>query len=77
MTLKKRNCIIAAVNKRYHKQSHKYGICVPKTVSKAIQLDKENNNTLWQDAIAKEMSAVCIAFKLLDEGHPVPPGYKE
>ena len=23
------------------------------------------------------MNAVCIAFKLLDEGHPVPPGYKE
>ena len=57
-TLKKRNRIIAAVNKRYHKQTHKYGIRVPKTVKEALQINKENRNTLWRDAIAKEMNAV-------------------
>ena len=30
--LRKCDCIIAAVNKRYHKQTHKFGFRVPKTV---------------------------------------------
>ena len=30
-TLKRRNRIIAAVNKRYHKRTHKFGIEIPKT----------------------------------------------
>ena len=34
-TLKKRDRIIAAVNKRYHKRTHKFGIRVPKTVEEA------------------------------------------
>ena len=33
--LKKRQRIIAAVNKRYHKLTHKFGIKVPKTVEEA------------------------------------------
>ena len=76
-TLKKRNCILAAVNKRYHKQIHKYGIRVPKTVKKALQIDKENGNTFWQDAIAKEMQAVHIAFRIMDDVEHITPGYKE
>ena len=75
--MKKRNRIIAAVNKQYHKQTHKYGIKVRKTVQEAIQLDKENGNTLWQEAIAKEMDAVGIAFRILEEDSTIPPGYSE
>ena len=45
--LKKRDRIIAAVNKRYHKRTHKFGIRVPKTVEEAKLLDQENGNTLW------------------------------
>ncbi len=33
--LKKRDRIIAAVNKRYHKQTHKFGFELPKTVERA------------------------------------------
>ena len=36
----------------------KYGIKVPNSVRKALILDKENNNTLWADAIKKEMTAL-------------------
>jgi len=74
--LKKRDRIIAAVNKRYHKRTHKFGIEVPKTVKRALELDRENGNTLWQDAIAQEMKNVQIAFKILDDGKAVPPGYQ-
>ena len=45
-TLKRRNRIIAAVNKRYHKRTHKFGIEVPKTYEDCIRIDRENGNTL-------------------------------
>jgi hypothetical protein len=31
---------------------------VPKTVKEALALDRKNDNTLWADAIAKEMKKV-------------------
>jgi hypothetical protein len=38
--LKKRNIIIAAVTKRYHKRTHKFGIEVPKSWDDCVRLDK-------------------------------------
>jgi hypothetical protein len=55
---KKLDRIISLVRKwttRYLKQTHKLGIEVPKTVKEALDLDCKNGNTLWADAIAKEM----------------------
>jgi hypothetical protein len=62
----KRTRIIAAVTKRYHKRTHKFGIEVPKIWDDCVKLDKENINTLWQDAVRKEMKNVRIAFKILN-----------
>jgi hypothetical protein len=45
--LQKRTRIIAAVTKRYHKRTHKFGIEVPKSWDDCVKLDKENDNTLW------------------------------
>ena len=39
-------------------------------------LDELNGNTLWQDAIWKEMDAVRVAFRVLNDGEKVPPGYQ-
>ena len=72
-TLRKRNCIIAAVNKRYHKCTHKFGFEIPKTVAHARKIDWENGNTLWQDTIAKEMANVRVAFKILNGDEEPPP----
>ena len=33
-----------------------YGIKVPSTIDEAAKLDKENNNTLWKEAIEKELN---------------------
>jgi hypothetical protein len=41
---------------------HKFGIRIPKTVAEALQLDKENGNTYWADAITKEMSKAEVAY---------------
>ena len=74
--MKKRDRIIAAVKKCYHKRTHKFGIELPKTVERALEIDKENGNTLWRDAIAKEMKNVRVAFDILDGDKPIPVGYQ-
>ena len=76
-TLKRRNRIIAAVNKRYHKRTHKFGIEIPKTYEDCVRIDKANGNTLWQDAIRKEMAKVRVAFKLLGDNESPPPTFQE
>jgi hypothetical protein len=53
--LKKRTIIIAAVTKHYHKRTHKFGIEAPKSWYDCVRLSKDNDNTLWQDAVRKEM----------------------
>ncbi len=78
--LKKRDWIISLVCKwttRYLKRTHKFGIEVPKTVKEALTLDRKNGNTLWADAIAKEMREVRIAFNILPDGRSVPIGYQK
>ena len=76
-TIKRRNRIIAAVNARYHKRTHKFGIEIPKTFDECVQLDKANGNTMWQDAVRDEMKKVRIAFKKLNPGEVVPPTYQQ
>ena len=66
--LKKRDRIIAGVRKwqtKYLKKIHKFGIELPKTVEEALALDAKNGNTLWADAISKEMENVRAAFEVL------------
>jgi hypothetical protein len=78
--LKKCDRLISLFRKwttRYLKRTHKFGIEVPKTVKEALALDRKNGNTLWADAIAKEMMEVRIAFNILPDGHSAPIGYQK
>ena len=51
---------------------------MPKTVEEALKLDKENGNTLWYDAITKEMKNVRIAFEeWKGKENEIPPGYQK
>jgi hypothetical protein len=61
---------------RYLKRTHEFGIAVPKSVDEALELDKINGNTLWADAIAKEMMNVRAAFSILPDGERAPNGYQ-
>ena len=45
-----------------------------KPVEEALTLDKENRNDLWWKAIQKEMSAVKVAFQILDDDDKPPIG---
>ena len=73
-TLKKRDQTMSAVNKRHRSRTHKFGIKIPKTVKRALEIDKENGNALWADAIAKEMKNIRIAFKVLNDDEKAPVG---
>ena len=76
-TLKKRNRIISSVNTRFKLQRHKFGREIPTSVKNAKSLDIKNGNTYWQDAIAKEIKAVRIAFKILHGEERIPPAHQQ
>ena len=50
---------------------------IPNSVKEAIALDKSNDNTLWWEAIIKEMKKVRIGFELYEgNAEDLPPGYQ-
>ena len=62
--------MINKVKKKYWRTTHKYGIRVPKTIKEALQLDKEDGNTYWADAIKKEMSKAQVSYVPIDGATP-------
>ena len=53
-------------------RTHKFGIKLPKMVDEAIVIGKKNRNTYLQDAIAKEMKNIKIAFCILPDDEKTP-----
>jgi hypothetical protein len=51
---------------------------IPKNVKRALEMDKENGNTLWQDSIDKELEMInqFQTFQRLDKGEQLPPDFK-
>ncbi len=39
------------------------------------EINCKNGNTLWQDALFKEMGNVCVAFEIFGPGMKAPPGW--
>jgi len=81
-TLKKRERIIAKIKTRYQKTTHKFGIQLPKSVKEAYRLDDDDRKAggpgdRWAKAIEKEMKAIRVAIKVLEEEDPTPVGYQE
>lgn len=58
----KQNHMINKVKKKYWPTTHKFGIRIPKTLAEALQLDAENGNHLWEEAIKKEMSRANVFY---------------
>ena len=74
-TLKKRQVILVALNKRIRKTAHKYGIEIPKSVEHAFELDRKNGNNLWKEALEMEMNKIGVAFEILEDEKTAPAGY--
>ncbi len=78
--LEKVRQIISLVKNRnacYLKRTHKFGVKVPKTAKEALEIDRKNGNTLWSDAIAKEMKDVQVVFRILPDRELAPIGYQK
>ena len=53
--------------------THKYGVAVPFSVEEVYALDTKNGNTLWLDALNKEISNLRVAFGILGTNcNPLP-----
>jgi hypothetical protein len=62
--LNKKNRIIAKLKTKYWARTHKFGVKIPKSVAEAKAFEQENGDTLWWDAICKEMKNVRPAFEV-------------
>lgn len=76
-TLKKCVALVNKVRVKRVKKNLKFGVTVPMTVAEALCLDTENKNSLWKDALEKELTRVRVSFKLMEEDEPVLPRYKQ
>ncbi len=70
--LRKRDRIVASIRTRHKKRDHKFGLEIPRTIQRALQIDKETNTNFWALAIEKEMKHVRPAFNVLDAGANPP-----
>ena len=61
------------------KPVYKFGYLVPRNHEQAVELDKRNGNTKWQDAEALEISQHAEYETFFDKGKDAlpPPGYKK
>ncbi len=65
-TLRRKERMISKVKSKYWKNTHKFGIQTPKSVSEAYGIDRETGTNHWSRAIEKEMRNVRIAFEKID-----------
>ena len=56
---------------------HKYGVELPSLVKHTYTIDCVNKNSMWHDAISREMKNLNVASDILDKGCKAPPGYKK
>ena len=66
--IKKHNKIISAVASRVGIKNMKYCMKIPTSITEAYDIDKENGNILWREAIKREMENVSVAFEVLEDG---------
>ena len=76
-TLRRIEVILTAVKNQIRRTTHKYGIEIPRDVKHVHEIDVRNGNTLWRNALKKEMYNVRVAFEILDEGVHAPHGWKQ
>ena len=82
--LKKRRWILLKLGKsKYCQTAETFGMKVLKTVEEAQRLDRENGNSLWMNAIKKQMKYVMLVFTRAEcsleeaKSGKALPGYQE
>ena len=69
--------LAAAKNRKKRGPKYKFGVRVPRTVAEAFGLDQANGNSLWAEAIQKEMNQLdeFKTFRVLEPGDRAPEGF--
>jgi hypothetical protein len=75
--LRRRNRIISAAQTKYARTDQKYGVEIPHSLERALEIDKETGTTFWEDAYKKEMNTVFPAFEILEDGSIAPVGFQK
>ena len=57
------------------KVAHKYALEVMKNVTRAYEIYKRNNDTLWPDAIKEERKNFILSFDLKEKYTRIAPGH--
>ena len=70
--------IYKAITEQWTGPKFKFGVQVPRNTKEAYLLDRKNGDTLWQEAIAKELKQIddYETFRTIDDDVPDPPGYQ-
>ena len=74
--LKKRKRLIKMSQSMHKRSGYKFGTRIPRSTAEALEIDKENGDHEWFDAIMKEMNNVRIAFDIKKHGESAPAGFK-
>ena len=75
--VRKRDVIISKIKTHIRRTTRKYGVKIPRSIEHAMELDWKNGDTMWRNALAKEMQNVGVAFEILGEGQRAPPGWRK
>ena len=59
---------VKRINNMFHQPGYKHGIKILYNFYQAIELDREIENLLWADAMAKDKSKVYVEMKFLNPG---------
>ena len=72
------NQVLRANQMKRKQPKYKFGIRVPDNVAHALQLDRDNGNTFWADAMKKEICELdkFDTFQALLDWELVPEDYK-
>ena len=57
--------------------AHKHVVELQNSVDYAKNIDEKNGNTLWMDAINREMQNLKVAFDVLEDGAKIPVGHNK
>ena len=68
--------MIHAAKSQDAKKNQKFGIELPHSVKRALEIDEEEGNSIWRDAIKKEMATIAPAVSILDVGATAPVGHQ-
>ena len=75
--LRKRSRIVSKVKSKYWNRTHKYGIRIPKNIKEAKEIDLENGDSLWMEAVQSEMKSILSALKLYEGDTTKLIGYQQ